>query len=214
VGTSASSAIRRAITIDRGPIEAHSHRENARFYPERSTQRIGILRFFAPTVPTIDYGGMVNHLPMTVGRRKAMPASLLRFEFPDKQPVVSLNPPRSIVLVVDDEPSMLVFVPLILDQLGIKSLAAAGGLEAIELIRTHPGEVWLVLQDIDMPGMDGRAAWAALKAEDPGLRCCFMTGGGVPRDLRQLLASGAEFVLLKPFTADALAKVVARPPPT
>lgn len=118
---------------------------------------------------------------------------------------------RSVVLVVDDEPSMLVYVPILLDRLGFESLTAPGGMGALEAIRSHPGAVSLVLLDIDMPGMDGRATWAALKAEDPGLRCCFMTGGAVPRDLPQLLANGAEFVLLKPFTAAALAKAVSRP---
>jgi CheY-like chemotaxis protein len=120
---------------------------------------------------------------------------------------------RSIILVVDEEPSILVYVHLLLEKLGIASLTAAGGLDAIEVLRNHLGEVSWVLLDLNMRGMSGRPTWAALKAVDPGLRCCYMTGGGVPRDLRQLLASGAEFVLLKPFTADALAKVLTRPPP-
>jgi CheY-like chemotaxis protein len=108
---------------------------------------------------------------------------------------------------------MLVFVALLLERLGIASLTAAGGLAAIEVLRNHPGEVWWVLLDLNMQGMSGRPTWAALKAADPDLRCCYMTGGGVPRDLRQLLASGAEFVLLKPFSAGSLAKLLTRPPP-
>jgi CheY-like chemotaxis protein len=125
-----------------------------------------------------------------------------------------VSTPRSMILVVDDEPSMRAFVTILLNRLGITSLAAAGGLEAVAIIRSHPGEVSLVLLDIYMPGMDGQKTWAALKAEDPGLRCCYMTGGEVPRDLPKLLAGGAEFVLLKPFTAAALAKVVSRRPAT
>jgi CheY-like chemotaxis protein len=108
---------------------------------------------------------------------------------------------------------MLVFVPMLLNRLGVASLTAAGGPQALEMIRLHPDEVSLVLLAIEMPGMDGRATWAALKTEDPGLRCCYMTGGEIPRDLPKLLAGGVEFVLLKPFTAAALAKVVSRPPP-
>src|ERR1700683_1911695 len=95
-------------------------------------------------------------------------------------PEASLIHARSTILVVDDEPSMLVFMPIVLDRMGIASLTAAGGPEALEMICLHPGEVLLVLLELDMPRMDGRATWAALKAEDPGLRCCYMTGGGVP----------------------------------
>jgi two-component system cell cycle sensor histidine kinase/response regulator CckA len=120
---------------------------------------------------------------------------------------------RSVVLVVDDEPSMLVFVPILLGRLGVKSLTAAGGLEALEVIRAHPGEAWLVILDMDMLVMDGRATWEALRVTDPDLQCCFMTGSGVPPDLRKLMASGAEYFLPKPFTAPALAKIVTRSRP-
>jgi two-component system, cell cycle sensor histidine kinase and response regulator CckA len=124
-----------------------------------------------------------------------------------------LSATRSVILVVDNEPSMLVFVPALLDRMGVGSLTAAGGRQAVAVLRDHPEEAWLVLLEMDLPGMDGRATWEALRAVDPDLRCCFMTGGGVPRDLRKLLASGVEFFLPKPFSAPALAKIVSRSRP-
>jgi DNA-binding NtrC family response regulator len=85
--------------------------------------------------------------------------------------------------------------------------------EAIEAVRRRPGEVKMVLLNVVMPGMDGPATWAALKAVDPGARCCYMTGGSSPYTLAELLATGAGDVLLKPFSAANLAQVLGRPAP-
>ena len=65
----------------------------------------------------------------------------------------------------------------------------------------------MVLLDVNMPGMDGPMTLAALRAVDPGLKCCFMSGGSIPYTLDDLVGMGVEGVLLKPFTTDALTKV-------
>jgi two-component system, OmpR family, response regulator len=56
-----------------------------------------------------------------------------------------------------------------------------------------------------MPGMDGPATLAALKAIEPSLRCWFMTGEPGGYTAEGLLAPGAERVLLKPFKVPELA---------
>jgi CheY-like chemotaxis protein len=117
------------------------------------------------------------------------------------------------MLVVDEEPSIVTLAAICLRQLGYTPLTAASGREAIEAVRHHPGEVEMVLLDVVMAGMDGPATWAALKAVDPGVRCCFMTGGSNPYTLPELLATGAEGVLLKPFSLADLAAVLSRPSP-
>jgi DNA-binding NtrC family response regulator len=117
-------------------------------------------------------------------------------------------------LVVDEDSSIVTFVALSVRRLGYTPLTAANGREAIEAVRGHPGEIDMVLLDVVMPGMDGPATWAALKVIDPGLRCCYMTGGSCPYSLGELLDTGAEDVLFRPFPAASLADVLTRPAPT
>jgi CheY-like chemotaxis protein len=122
-----------------------------------------------------------------------------------------VSPNRSVILVVDHEPTIIDIVSVVLQQLGRTTWTASSGREALETVRQYPGEVDLVLLDVGMPEMDGPATWAALKTIDPGLRCCYMTGGSIVYTPAQLLATGAEDILLKPFTRTAIARVLARP---
>jgi DNA-binding NarL/FixJ family response regulator len=56
--------------------------------------------------------------------------------------------------------------------------------------------------DVRMPGLDGPETLAALRAINPQIQCCFMSGdlGGHTRP--GLLGLGAAAVLEKPFTLD------------
>lgn len=59
---------------------------------------------------------------------------------------------------------------------GYTVLAAGGADKAMELARTHPGTIDLLLTDVVMPGIKGPALAVRLKLERPELRVIFMSG--------------------------------------
>lgn len=57
------------------------------------------------------------------------------------------------VLIVDDEPANLMLLEALLDDVGIKTVKAASGLEAVEAVKKD--DYALVIMDIQMPGLNG-----------------------------------------------------------
>jgi CheY-like chemotaxis protein len=112
---------------------------------------------------------------------------------------------RATVLVVDDESAVVTMLSLYLGSLGYAVRAARSGSEAVELYRRVAAEVALVLIDTNMAGMDGPSTYAALRAIDPGVRCCLMSGGHAP------WIEGAAF-LEKPFDLAKLKELLASVP--
>jgi CheY-like chemotaxis protein len=104
------------------------------------------------------------------------------------------------VLVVDDHPMVLHSLQLMLRAKGYRVMGAACGEAAIEICRSHPGEIGVVITDLMMPGMDGRAAIQALRALDPRLEFIAVSGGASPEEIAQLEALGIVGFLRKPFS--------------
>ena len=73
--------------------------------------------------------------------------------------------------------------------------------------RTRPD---VALLDVEMPGMDGIAAAAALKAAMPHVRILIVTTFGRPGFLRRAMRSGAEGFVVKDTPATQLAEAVRR----
>lgn len=73
--------------------------------------------------------------------------------------------------------------------------------------RTNPD---VALLDVEMPGMDGIAAAAALKAAMPHVRILVVTTFGRPGFLRRAMRSGAEGFVVKDTPATQLAEAVRR----
>lgn len=75
---------------------------------------------------------------------------------------------------------------------------------AIELCRTHPDEIALLITDVIMPEMTGSALRDRLREIRPGLRCLYMSGytADVIAD-HGVLAADVHF-LQKPFTLASL----------
>jgi CheY-like chemotaxis protein len=117
------------------------------------------------------------------------------------------------VLVADDEPLLRDMVAQLLGSLGVPSLIARDGREAVELFERHRGEIDLVLLDVQMPNLDGAAACEAIRLIDPAARVWFMTGFSSDYTPDELLARGAEGILRKPFRFEQLRDVVRRPAP-
>lgn len=70
--------------------------------------------------------------------------------------------PRPRILIVDDEPFNVDYLEQELDDLGYDTLAAANGLQALELVERELPD--MLLLDIMMPGMDGFEVLRQLKA--------------------------------------------------
>jgi two-component system response regulator DesR len=84
----------------------------------------------------------------------------------------------------------------------------ARGDEVVAAARAH--DVNVALLDIEMPGMTGIEAAAALRAELPGLKIVVLTTFGRPGYLRGAMEAGASAFLVKDAPAAQLADAVRR----
>jgi two-component system response regulator DesR len=82
------------------------------------------------------------------------------------------------------------------------------GDEVVSAVHTHRPDV--VLLDVEMPGLDGIAAAAALRAEAPGSRVLILTTFGRPGYLRRAMEAGALGFVVKDAPAEELAAAVRR----
>jgi two-component system, cell cycle sensor histidine kinase and response regulator CckA len=80
------------------------------------------------------------------------------------------------ILLVEDEPAILKMTARMLEQLGYKVLKTNIPAEAIDLAHAHAGQIQLLMTDVVMPGMNGRALAKSILPINPGLRCLFMSG--------------------------------------
>ena len=79
------------------------------------------------------------------------------------------------VLVVDDEPLVLASYSRILIRHGYDTLSANCARQAFEIIQSH-SPVNVVLSDVELPGMCGRALVHEIGGQFPGTACVLMTG--------------------------------------
>jgi two-component system CheB/CheR fusion protein len=116
------------------------------------------------------------------------------------------------VLLVDDAEDVLEPFAELLRFEGADVMALSRGADA--LAAAESGEFDLLFSDIAMPGMDGYALIAALRARDKtaSLPAIALTGFGRAQDVKRALAAGFDAHLTKPVEMDELLDVVARLP--
>ena len=117
----------------------------------------------------------------------------------DRRSATSLHP-RPRALCVDDEPVVLALVARLLGGLGFDVRAVADPFEAVRAF--HDERFDLVLTDVRMPGMDGHAVIAALRAVDAEVPVVVVTGQGTLENATTALREGASGMIVKPFTTD------------
>ena len=114
------------------------------------------------------------------------------------------------VLVVDDEELVRRTCVSMVRSLKRQALAAAGGPEAVELLRARRGEIRYAIVDLSMPGMDGLATLDALLAVDPALKVVLSSGFDEQALLdREVSARIAGFVQ-KPYSLADLRAALAK----
>jgi DNA-binding response OmpR family regulator len=112
------------------------------------------------------------------------------------------------VLIVDDEPGIIVALQFLMEQNGYATLVAFSGEEAMEAVARHCPD--LILLDIMLPVVDGFEVCQRIR-ENPawnGIRIVLVTALGSEANVTKGLDLGADAYVTKPFSnADLVAKV-------
>jgi len=119
-------------------------------------------------------------------------------------------PPPATILLIDDEPSLLRGVARVLRREGYTVATAANGRYALAQLQVQRYDV--ILSDLEMPDIDGRAFYALLRQQYPALckRVIFFTGASSEADNGAFLAQCGQPWLRKPFSLAVLRRAIAQ----
>ncbi len=112
------------------------------------------------------------------------------------------------ILLAEDESSLRTLTRNTLELCGYKVLEAKDGIEALEVSDRYKGPIDLLLTDMVMPGMGGRALAQELTRRRPEIRLAYMSGyTGQAVGSQGPVDPGSVF-LLKPFTRELLTRKI------
>lgn len=111
------------------------------------------------------------------------------------------------ILLVDDEKGYRELIARVLTKAGYKVLQAADGMQALSLLETS--NVDLVISDILMPGLNGYALAARLRAKWPNMPV-ILTTGFLPQNAAENMMNGSVDFIPKPIRAETLLDMVHR----
>jgi len=112
------------------------------------------------------------------------------------------------ILIVDDEPSIVVPIQFLMEQQGYSVLVAENGEDALDVIYKYKPD--LILLDIMLPRIDGYEVCeiVRLNPEYRGIKIIFLTAKGREVEIAKGLSLGADAYITKPFSnTELVAKV-------
>ena len=111
--------------------------------------------------------------------------------------------PREI-LIVDDEPGVVVAIQFLMEQQGHNVLVAERGEDALDLIYKYKPD--LVLLDIMLPGISGWEVCEIIRLNPDyrSVKIAFLTARGDEAEIARGLALGADAYITKPFANEQL----------
>jgi len=104
------------------------------------------------------------------------------------------------ILIVDDEPNILIPLQFLMEQNGYDVIVAQSGEEAIEIIYRYKPD--LVLLDIMLPGIDGYEICEIIRLRDElkHIKIIFLSAKGRDINIEKGMALGANLYITKPFS--------------
>ncbi len=117
-----------------------------------------------------------------------------------------MAPPR--ILIVDDEPNIVISLEYLLKREGWETAVAADGEAALAAVASTPPD--LVILDVMLPHLDGFEVCRRLRA-DPrwqGVRILMLTAKGRDTEVEKGLGLGADAYVTKPFSTKDLVGMI------
>ncbi|MFH0886645.1 MAG: response regulator [bacterium] len=112
------------------------------------------------------------------------------------------------ILIVDDEPSVIESLNMILETRNYDVAIAKSGEEAMQEVKK--GDIGIVLTDLRMPGMDGVELLRQIKDFDKTVEVAIITAYASEESLSHAISLGAIEYLRKPFLMMQVYDIVER----
>ncbi len=121
---------------------------------------------------------------------------------------VALPSGSETILVVEDDGVLCDFICEVLRANGYSVYSANNGAQALQLVREHGGSIHLLLTDVVMPGLSGRALAGQMISTHPTLKVLYMSGYTENAIVHHGVLDPGVDLIQKPFTVGALSKKV------
>ena len=115
-----------------------------------------------------------------------------------------------LILVVDDEPSILQVTEATLQTFNYRVLTAKDGIEAIAVYANRQQEIGLIIIDMMMPNMDGKTAIRTLKQINPEIKIIAVSGLISHREILTEIDDRITVFITKPYSNEDLLRSVYR----
>lgn len=117
---------------------------------------------------------------------------------------LALSEVKPYVLLVEDHDDLRWLLGDVLRQAGIPVMTAKDGSDAMNVLKTASCPPVMVITDLSMPRMDGRQLVEAMQRDEQlrRVQVLVITGDEDPK-----LPADSNFVLRKPFEADAVSRL-------
>jgi len=116
--------------------------------------------------------------------------------------VADNNVIKANVLIVDDEELVASMLTEHLHNLGCHSYHANNGEEALDILNQHKDEIDVAILDMNMPVMDGSAAFEKMIAIKPNLKVLLASGYSEDGVIVETLEKGAHGFIQKPYSLE------------
>lgn len=118
------------------------------------------------------------------------------------------KPTNPTILLVDDEPNIIVPIEFLMKQQGYAVEKAYNGEEALAVLKSYIPDI--IILDVMMPEMDGFEVAKQIRKNPTcnDVRIIFLTAKGTDNDKLNGYATGGEAYITKPFDNDNLVNVV------
>ena len=115
---------------------------------------------------------------------------------------------EGVVLVIDDEQGIQKVMWMMFENMGFEVLLASGGEQGVALYQQHQQDVGLILLDMSMPNMDGKACYRALTAINPKVKVILSSGYSEAEASARFAEDGLVGFIQKPCRSSALQAMV------